>query len=393
MKVSEQLNRLRDDRAKAVTVMETIYTTAERADRIFTGEEQKQFDGAKAALANIDTEIENAETIMREQIRKATPITAVPGSGGLLIAQPGAGLRELIRSSGLLESLKRSGERMTGGAVVKALIGGAGGAPALAWNVSNLASAPASFGSAPLAGSLAFIVTVDGGTVLFNRVKIGSGTAAKQAPEGSAKAHVVLTGEPQSLPVATYAAWEKVSTQALVDVEQLIGTVESILRGAVNDAISADVYAVANTAGNHTVFAPVAGEVGQDAVLRAAAAIAATGATSVAVALNPADLVALATLKATTSGVYLGAPVAMPPIVQSAAVPVGQLLASATDGSGLCFGLRADVAVSVGLDGVDFTSNLRTVLCEARGIPFVRAPARVLVGPLTAGAGAATARR
>ena len=77
--------------------------------------------------------------------------------------------------------------------------------------------------------------------------------------------------------------------------------------------------------------------------------------------------------------------------VQSAAIPAGQLLASASDGSGLCFGLRLDVSVSGGLNGADFTTNIRTVLAEARSVPFVRATgAGVMVGPLAA-AGAATA--
>jgi hypothetical protein len=41
------------------------------------------------------------------------------------------------------------------------------------------------------------------------------------------------------------------------------------------------------------------------------------------------------------------------------------------------------------LDADDFTKNLRTVLAEARGLPFVRTPARVLAGDLAAVAGRA----
>ena len=63
-----------------------------------------------------------------------------------------------------------------------------------------------------------------------------------------------------------------------------------------------------------------------------------------------------------------------------------QLLASASDGSGLCFALRDDLDVAIGLDADDFTKNLRTALAEARGLPFVRPPVRVLAGDLTAGA-------
>jgi hypothetical protein len=79
-------------------------------------------------------------------------------------------------------------------------------------------------------------------------------------------------------------------------------------------------------------------------------------------------------------------------IIQSAAVPAGRLLASA-DGSGLCFALRSDLDLVVGLDADDFTRKLRTALAEAGGLPFVRVPVRVLAGDLKAAAGAVRASR
>src|SRR5262245_51857340 len=121
MKVSETLSRLRDDRAKAVLLMETLYETAEKAGRIFTDEEQRQFDDGKAAVAKIDREMGNAEVLLAEQAHKATPIVA---PGGLVLSRSGASLRELIRASGLVEAVQRSGKRLVGEAVVKALIGG-----------------------------------------------------------------------------------------------------------------------------------------------------------------------------------------------------------------------------------------------------------------------------
>jgi hypothetical protein len=45
-----------------------------------------------------------------------------------------------------------------------------------------------------------------------------------------------------------------------------------------------------------------------------------------------------------------------------------------------------DLDVAIGVNADDFTKNLRTVLAEARGLPLVRAPARVLVGDLIAAA-------
>jgi hypothetical protein len=183
--------------------------------------------------------------------------------------------------------------------------------------------------------------------------------------------------------------------QALADVAQLLAVVEAMLSGSVQDLISSDVYGVATAPGNHTAFAPAAGDFPQDSVFKAAAAIAAMGASRVAVGVNPLDFAAMATQKAQGGGNYLGVSplIAIPVIVQSSAIPQGKLLASAADGTGLCFALRADLDVQVGLDADDFTRNLRTVLAEARGLPFVRAPVRVLAGDLTAVAGSLATRK
>src|SRR5258705_13758892 len=107
--------------------------------------------------------------------------------------------------------------------------------------------------------------------------------------------------------------------------------------------------------GNSTPFVPTAGDVAQDSIIKAAAAIAATGAPRVAVGVNPADFAAMATAKAQGGGSYLGVSplMAMPAIIQSAAIPAGKLLASASDGSGLCFALRADPEIQIGLDADD----------------------------------------
>lgn len=392
MPLADQLRTIERDRDAVLDQMDGIISAAEHESRGFTEAEAEAIARLKAEASSLSARHKTVKDALDAQKFRAAK-AVLDGAGGISSGGADFDLREALIRSGLYEAIHRSGN-LTGRSTIrinaKTLLTGSA-APGLAPRNSDLGAVQAQFGSAPLLGSLAFIVPVSGGIVIYSRVTIGAGGAAKQAPEGTAKARITLVGDPKSAPVATYAAWEKISTQALGDVDQVVAVVESMLRGAVLDNISADIYAVATAAGNSTPFVPVAGDVAQDSIIKAAAAIAATGAARVTVGVNPVDFASMATAKAQGGGSYLGVSpmMAMPAIVQSAAIPPGKLLASASDGTGLCFALRWDLDFQIGLDADDFTKNLRTALAEARGLPFVRAPIRVMTGDLTTVAGAA----
>src|SRR5882672_1085586 len=395
MPLADQLRSVERERDALLDRIEQLVLTCENEDRGFADAEAQLY---KKLKSDVDSLVHRQEALSGALEMQKRRFANHLGTNSLehlrsdsIAATQEISLREALLRSGLVEAIQRSGN-MSGRATLligaKTLLTGTV-APGVVPRHTDLGAAQAQFGSVPLLGTLAFPVPVDGGIVSYSRITIGSGAAAKQAPEGSQKAHVVLAGEPVSAPIATYAAWEKVSTQSLADVAQLLVVVEAMLGGSVLDSISTDIYAVAIAAGNSMPFVPAAGDVAQDSIIKAAATIAATGASRVAVGVNPADFAAMAIAKAVGGGAYLGVSplMAMPAIIQSAAIPAGKLLASASDGSGLCFALRADLQVAIGLDADDFTKNLRTALAEARGLPFVRAPARVLAGDLTAAAG------
>jgi hypothetical protein len=397
MPLAEQLRSIERDRDALLDRMELIISAAEREQRGFSDEEARSCDELKRQVQTLNERhktISGALEVQKLRAMQQEPQCPADILAGEIFEPPrDVTLRAALRFSGFFGAIQRSGNLTGRGTLrinAKTLLTGTA-APGVVPKHADLGATQAQFGSTPLLGSLAFVVPVNGGIVTYSRIKIGSGAAAKQVPEGSAKAHVVLAGEPILSPIATYAAWEKVSTQSLSDVEQLLAVVEAMLSGAVLDLISADIYLVALAPGNSTPFVPAAGDVAQDSIIKAAAAIAATGASRVTVGVNPMDFASMATAKAQGGGGYLGVSpmMAMPAIIQSAAIPAGKLLASASDGTGLCFALRSDLDVAIGVDADDFTKNLRTALAEGRGLPFVRVPARVMTGDLTAGTGVA----
>ena len=396
MPLADQLRNLEKDRDALLDSIEALVVKAETEERGFTDEETKKHRGLKLQLEAIGGRHEAVWNALELQKQRAVRQGGTHPMDGLLGLSEHASVRDALVRSGLYGAIQRSGNLTGRGTLhidARTLLTGTT-APGLVPKHDDLGAVQAQFGSVPLLGTVAFAVPINGGIITYSRIKISSGAAAKQSPEGAAKPRVVLAGDPIASPIATYAAFEKISTQALSDVGQVLAVIEAMLRGAVLDSISGDIYDLATTVGNSTPFVPTAGDVAQDSIIKAAAAIAATGAPRVAVAVNPSDFADMATAKAQGGGNYLGVSpmMAMPALVQSAAIPAGKLLASASDGSGLCFALRSELDVAIGLDADDFTRNLRTALAEARGLPFVRAPARVLAGDLTAGAGVTRSR-
>jgi hypothetical protein len=180
--------------------------------------------------------------------------------------------------------------------------------------------------------------------------------------------------------LATFAAWEKVSLQALEDQAGLAQAVESLLTGAVLRSADADAW-TAFLAGSTAVVPDATDPVAT--ILRTAAKIASAGGTGIRAVLSPNDYVTMLLQKASTSGNWLGLPpgVEMPAIVQSSGVPAGKLLMTAgTDGAFVA--LRQSVNAVIGLADDDLIRNLRTVLVEGRMVADVRNPQLAYVGDL-----------
>ncbi len=101
--------------------------------------------------------------------------------------------------------------------------------------------------------------------------------------------------------------------------------------------------------------------------------------------LSPTDYATMMLAKASTAGSWMGLPqgIEMPRIVQSSGMPAGKVLVTAgTDGAFVA--LRQQIETQIGLDGDDFTKNLRTVLVEGRFAFGVRNAGLCYAGDLIA---------
>jgi hypothetical protein len=238
------------------------------------------------------------------------------------------------------------------------------------------------YGAVPLVLGVQ-VIPVLAGIYHWNRVEAVSApaTGAKQPAEGAAKAQVALKSTPVASTLETWAAWEKVSVQALNDQMGLAQAVEGLLTGAVFRA--ADAAAWTAFVAGATAVAP--GVDGVSTIVRTAAAIAAAGGGGIRALLSPLDYADMLLTKADTSGNWLGLPpgIAMPQIVQSSGVPSGKVLVTAgTDGAFVA--VRQQIEALIGLDADDFTKNLRTVLVEARMVANVRNAELCYAGDLVA---------
>src|SRR5262245_33449857 len=214
MSLSEQLRSIEREHDGVLDQMETMVSRAEAAGRDLTDTEQEDFTELKRKVARLDHDYEIASARYRAAAARAVPVSReplevhteddspAPGQryGFVAASVGGSRLREALERSGLFGAIQRSGNLTGRGTLrinAKTLLTGTA-APGLLPRHGDLGAVQAQFGSAPLLGTLAYPVPVDGGIVTYSRVTIASGAAAKQSPEGSAKAHVVLQGDPKS---------------------------------------------------------------------------------------------------------------------------------------------------------------------------------------------------
>jgi hypothetical protein len=218
-----------------------------------------------------------------------------------------------------------------------------------------------------------------GGSVSYLRdVRTGlePGIPATGTPPGTAKPETPVSPTLIEQALVTLATWSKISNTVPEDVAGFQAWIDSVLTAGIYDAEAAYIIAtILGVAGILTVT-PAAGAPVADALLDAAMQVQSRSdlpATGAIVA--PDVFTALATAKASTSGVYLsGLPLSAPPaltlwgqlsIVVSSAMAAGSALvvagrAGATYRKGA---LRVDISDS---DGSDFLSNLLTIRIEER---------------------------
>jgi hypothetical protein len=233
-------------------------------------------------------------------------------------------------------------------------------------------------------------IPVASGHVLHGRVSPAPPNAASKTAEGTAKPAQTFVATGETLDLPTIAVFTKATTQLLADLPAIRQLLDLTLGGLVLDRLDAEVFATLTTAGNFTPFAgAVATETIFDGIARLVSEMQDAGGRGIVVAINPADKLTMVLAKATTSGVYLAYPPIDATVIASPVVTVGSALA--WDSTSAALLVREEVNVQVGLDGSDFSTNVRTLLAEVRAAAISRVPARVMYGPLTT-AVAGTAR-
>jgi hypothetical protein len=393
--LQQRLEAAQNKRFAFVARLEDAHRRMEVATRAGDGPDPADataFEDARLAVLAADVELRELGEQARASLGGDASVRIDVGSAAGMGTVPewasmpgharvfGAGGR--VDTAPLQRALGQSSNYTSGRVVLRTLLQGVAAGTIGRTRADGGVVAVGNYGAVPLVLAVEVKPTT-AGIYYWNRVEAVTAPAlgAKQASEGAAKANVELKSTPVSSTLETYAAYEKVSLQSLQDQDGLLAAVEALLTGAVLRAADADAW---------TAFAAGATAVTPDAdgvstIVKTAALIAANGGSGIRAVLNPVDYAAMMLAKADTSGNWMGLPpgVEMPGIVQSGGVPSGKLLVTASS-DGAFVALRQNVEAAVGLDGNDWTLNLRTALVEARMVANVRNAHLAYAGDLVA---------
>lgn len=196
----------------------------------------------------------------------------------------------------------------------------------------------------------------------FSFIQLGLTNNAAIVKELALKPNSGVPATSVTKEIQTWAHWVEISKQVMADASGLEAAIGQLLVTGLVRKIDDHIFSELAT--NATIWTPTL--TGSDVFAEAALTLEAAGAQQVAIFVNPMDYLAAATMKASTSGVYLGmSPMAPSNVIASASVPVGNLLAF--DPAAVAYFERETVGVQIGYHGDQFVRNAATVLCEARG--------------------------
>lgn len=386
MDFAQRLFVLREQRNTLVEQLESLHKGMQSAPggSAENRERQLEFDRAEKAIEEVDAQIMEVRLEEHRLGKEARPLRDFDDAGHL-VARKGSGAtphsRYGIDVSTLQKALARSTNMTTGEVQLKTVLQGAGAGQLRPVVVdAGVKAVDSGFGAMPLVLALQ-IIPVSGGVFYYQelRPKVAPAKAGKQANEGDLKTRVEMESSPAELRVEQYAAYEKVSLQALADQPGILDAMEGILTNSVFRKADEDAWTKLVADASAITASPEA----PATLLRVAARIAAVGGTGIRAVLNPLDYVEMLLQRETGGGAWLGLPpgATLPPIVQSTGVPAGKVVVSSgTDGAFVA--MRESIGVAVGLSDDDFLRNLRSVLAEGRMAVGVRRPDYVYVGDL-----------
>jgi HK97 family phage major capsid protein len=253
---------------------------------------------------------------------------------------------------------------------------------------------------------------VPAGSVDYLRQSARTTTAGPQILEGDVKSEVQIVTTLQTAKFSTIAAWTNASRQILMDVNLLMGFINTELLYAVKLEEEHEILAGTGAANGQldgllpaaTAFNPalsLAGDTNLDMLARAETQLLSADVVPTAFVLNPLDMSYLETLK-TTFGSYLanepgdgdfGDSVLWGlPVVQSNTMPVGQFLVGDFL-NGITLLDRQASTVELSTENQDnFVRNLITIRCEERVALLTFAPWAFVKGTFTPPAGTMATR-
>lgn len=220
--------------------------------------------------------------------------------------------------------------------------------------------------------------------VEYSRYTGVEGAAALQAAEGDAKAAVRPTFSLISQPALTIAGYSKISKQALNDQSELTRAIDVTLRRSIGKAVDTVLCSgtwggAAGLLAHATAYTSLVYTGLADAASEGVATMQEAGFVPDVVLMKPADWLAICTAKAATDGQYLSGAYLSPlpellrglRVVLSPTITAGKVMV--VDSRQLELLIVEDLAVEIGTDGSDFTTNVRTILGEMRVVPTFRA--------------------
>jgi hypothetical protein len=234
------------------------------------------------------------------------------------------------------------------------------------------------------------VVTVTAGNVRYYQATQPMGGTPAFIAEAAAKPEVQPRWVAVDAPMETIADWTAVTLQALDDLPQLRGVVDTDLRTGVEVGLdnalingtgtTPQIRGILNFAG---ILAPafVAATSIPDSIAKGIQAIVTGGyGRPNAIVMNPADWWTTRTLKAATTGVYYWGPPTdqgIPsiwgiPVVTDANLAAG--VAIVGDFNYSTFYQRLGITFIVGLKNDDLIKNQITIVCEMRGALALRRP-------------------
>lgn len=390
--IAERIELAENRRYAAIAKMEDHQHRMEVAERCGTPPspaDAQGFEAARSDVLTVDVELRELAAQASAQLGGGAAVrvdtrelSGLPDALGIPMQGRGAlAAGGRIDVGALHRALQQSTNSTTGRVVLRTLLQGV-----VAGNLGRTSQegplvAVGGYGALPLVLAVQTI-PVTAGVYHWQRISavVEPATGGKQATEGALKPNVELRSTPVTSTLATFAAWEKVSVQALEDQAGLAQAMESLLTGAVLRSADADAWA-AYLAGCTAIVPDATDPIAT--IVRTAAKVATAGGTGIRAVMSPLDYADMMLAKADTSGNWLGLPpgIEMPAILQSSGVPAGKLLVTASS-DGAFVALRQSVEAVIGLADDDLLRNLRTMLVEGRMVAAVRNAQLAYIGDL-----------